>query len=262
MPDYVLIHDMGHGAWAWDYVKAALEDALRRQGPYYHELYSPGTILATDLPYHGARQGQGDPETLTLDAAVAELVAAVERARMRSPTIVAHGLSALIALETARRLKNRPQRLVLVGGAVPSFVGTPLEELSIITRAIIAAHLLRPGTVPGTVRLHREAALRLWCRGMDYPDAAVRVLGKVGPVPLKLMDALPHPGSLTPLCPVTYVALRKDGLVPFRSQLGAAARLKAELLEFDAGHEAPLSHAMELARVVLATAAARPLAAA
>lgn len=255
MPDYLLIHDMGHGAWAWDYVKAALEDALRRQGPYHHELYTPGTVLAPDLPGHGARQGREDPEALTLEAAVDELVAAVEQAKMGPPTIVAHGLSGLMALETARRLKARPRRIVLVGGAVPSFVGAPLEELSLVARLAITAHMMRPGSVPGAVRLHREVAWRLWCRGMDYPQAAVHVLGKLGPIPLKLLDALPHPAALTPPCRVTCVALRQDGLVPLKSQLAAAARLNAEVVELDAGHEAPLSHAKEVAQIVLGASA-------
>lgn len=264
MPDYLLIHDAGHGAWAWAYVKAALEDALRGQDSLYHELYRPGAILAPDLPYHGARQGQGNPETLTFDGVVDELLATAERAQLRSPTVVAHGLTALIALEVARRMRSRPQRIILVAGAVPSFVGTPTEELPLLARVALIAHMLRPGAEPGTVRLHREVAWRLWCRGMDYPEAAVMVLGKLGPLPLKMLDSLPHPDALTPPCRVTYVALRKDGLLPYRTQLADAQRLKADVVTLDAGHEAPLSHPKEIAGVLLGNAAvaARPRAAA
>ncbi len=256
MPDYLLIHDAGHGAWAWAYVKAALEDSLRGHDSLYHDLYRPGAILAPDLPYHGARQGQGNPETLTFDGVVDELLAAAERAQLRSPTVVAHGLTALMALEVARRMRSRPHRIILVAGAVPSFVGTPTEELPLLARVVLNAHMLLPGAAPGTVRLHREAAWRLWCRGMDYPEAAVMVLGKLGPLPLKMLDSLPHPDALTPPCRVTYVALRRDGLLPYKTQLANARRLKADVVTLDAGHEAPLSHAKEIAGVLLGVRAA------
>ena len=82
------------------------------------------------------------------------------------------------------------------------------------------------------------------------------VLGKLGPLPLKMLDSLPHPDALTPPCRVTYVALRRDGLLPYKTQLANARRLKADVVTLDAGHEAPLSHAKEIAGVLLGVRAA------
>lgn len=251
MSDFLLIHDGGHGGWAWDYVRGALEDSLRRRTPLYHQLYTPGTVLAPDLPGHGSRFCRDNPSRISFEGAVSGLLQAVEGANLRSPVIAAHGLSGLLALEIARRLQGNLRRLVLIGASIPTQFTNVMEMLPLRVRLLLLALRLRPGTLPDTIRLHREIALRLWCNDMDYATASSRVLGKLQPIPLRLWDALPEPDALHPSCGVTYVLLTRDRFLPLALQRRMADSLSAEVVELDAGHEAPITHPQEVSEVLL-----------
>jgi pimeloyl-ACP methyl ester carboxylesterase len=186
-------------------------------------------------------------------------LAQTERAQLRAPTVVGHGLTALLALEVARRLKSRPRNVILLAGAVPSFVASPTEAMPLIARLTWWAHLMRPGTPSGAIRLHREAALRIFCKGMSYPEAGMHVLGKLGPIPIHMLDALPHPGVYSLGIPITYVALKQDGVMPYKTQRQAAGQLNALWTELDASHEAPITHAHAVADILLGKVKAEPL---
>lgn len=249
MTDYLLIHAPGHGAWSWDGVSGVLEDTLRRESPIFHPMYQPGTVLAPDFP------GDGAPGLVTLDAWADDILRQAAGAGLDRPIVVAHSLSGLLALEVARRLPKPPRALVLVGAVVPDMFHTVTEVLPIATRVLLQLHRVLPGRRPsGTVKLHREFALKLLCNDVSYPLAS-RVMGRLTPVPLLPLDALPNPDALEPPCPVTYAVLLRDRFVPPALQRRMAADLPgATVVEIDAGHEAPSFHAEEVARVILETA--------
>ena len=258
MTDFLLIHGAGHGAWVWDGVKGLLEDSLRRRSGLHHTMYTPGTVLAPDLPGHGARFCRDDPVHLTFDRCVDELLEAVETARLRSPIIGAHSLSGLMALEVARRLsakKEPPRALVLVGAVVPDLFHNVMEMLPIPTRALLGALRILPGNPPESVKLHRELGLKLLCSDMRYPEASSRVLGRLRPIPLRPWEALPNPEALEPQCPVTYVLLTRDWFVFTPTQRSMAASFPdAKIVELDCGHEAPITDPEAVAQAMLAYA--------
>ena len=184
MTDFLLLHGPGHGGWVWDGVVGAMEDALRRRTGLYHAMYTQGTVLAPDLPGHGARFGEDDPLDLTFEHCVEDLRRTVDKAGLRNPVIGVHSLSGLLALELVRRLKD-VKALVLVGAAVPDLFHNPVETLPIPTRAALHALRLYPNTPPESVRLVKEMALLLLCNDIPFPDAARAVVGRLRPIPLR-----------------------------------------------------------------------------
>ena len=254
MTDFLLLHGPGHGGWVWDGVVGAMEDALRRRTGLYHSMYTQGTILAPDLPGHGARFGDDDPLALTFEHCVEDLLRTVEDAGLRNPVIGVHSLSGLLALELARRLGD-VKALVLVGAAVPDLFHNPVETLPLPTRAALGALRLYPNTPPESVRMVKEMALMLLCNDIPFPDAARAVVGRMRPIPLRPWDALPDPEALEPACPVTYMVLARDRFLWPGTQREMAASLPgAQVLELDCGHEAPVTHPQEVADALLAYA--------
>ena len=108
MTNFLLIHGAGHGAWVWDEVGALLEDSLRRGTGLYHSVYSPGAVLAPDLPGHGSRFCRDDPTRLSFEGAVDSLLAHMDESGVKRPVVAVHDLSGLIALEVVRRMKEPP----------------------------------------------------------------------------------------------------------------------------------------------------------
>lgn len=253
MTDYLLIPAPGHGAWSWDRAKGLIEDALRRESPNFHPMYQPGSVLAPDFPRDAA------PKQVTLAFWADDILRQVAAARLDRPVVVAHSLAGLLALEVARRLPAPPQALVLVGAVVPDMFHTVTEMLPVATRALLQLHRVLPGKRPsGTVKLHREFALKLLCNDVSYPLAS-HVMGRLAPIPLLPLDALPNPEALWPPCPVTYTVLLQDRfLTPGRQRRMAADLPGATVVELDAGHEAPSFHPEAVARIIL-EAAGRPL---
>ena len=251
MTDFLLIHGPGHGSWAWDGVKAALEDRLRRRPGLYHASYLSGSITAPDLPGHGSRFLRENPRHLSFEHCVDELFELVTTARISEPVVVAHSLSGLIALELVRRLGNA-KRLVLVGAAVPDIFHNVIETLPLPTRAILHALRLYPNTPPESVRLIKEFALLFLCNDIPFPEAAATVISKLRPMPLRLWDSLPNPVALEPSCPTTYILLKRDRFLwPSAQRKMAASLPNVDLIEIDCGHEATISHSREIADVLL-----------
>ena len=258
MTDLLLIHGAGQGAWVWDYVKGALEDALRRQAPLYHELYNPGTVLTPDLPAHGSRWGKEDPARITFDLCVEDLLRQAAAARLRRPVLVAHDFGGLLALEMARRLPEKPLRIVFVGAVVPDLFHTPPETLFLPIRVLFWGQRLLPGAPRGCLKWHPFLARWLLCSDMPYYQAAAQVVGRLRPLPLGLLDTLPQPEALEPPCPVTYIVLLRDWFLWPDIQRRMAASVGAHVVELDAGHQAPLSRPQEVAQAILGAAAPAP----
>ena len=251
MTDFLFIHGAGHGAWTWDYVKGAMEDAQRRTATLYHEMYTPGILLAPDLPGHGSRYNQEDPRAISLESCAEDISRSAEEAGLKRPVMVVHDLSGLIASEAARRMKEPPQRIIFLGAVVPHFCANVFEMLPYHFRLINPLLRLLPNTPPGSLRFHREVALKLMCNDMRYPEAASLVIGKLRPVPLRPFEAIPEPDYTEPLCPVTYIVLTRDWYMPSFMQRGIASMFPGvEMLDLEAGHEAPLSSPLQVVELL------------
>lgn len=85
-------------------------------------------VLALDLPGH-CRSGGDAPGSV--EQAAEFLAALLDAAGLQRAALVGHSWGALIALESAARLKDRVSHLVLIGVAAPMKVSAALLEASV-----------------------------------------------------------------------------------------------------------------------------------
>ncbi|HEV2237674.1 MAG TPA: alpha/beta hydrolase [Ktedonobacterales bacterium] len=99
----VLLHGSGYAAPVWDDLSARLHD-----GPFR-------TIVAPDLPGHGARAGEPPPAPASVAAYAADVRAGLERHGLAGVTLLGHSLGSAIALRLALAAPHLVARVGLVG---------------------------------------------------------------------------------------------------------------------------------------------------
>jgi pimeloyl-ACP methyl ester carboxylesterase len=99
----VLIHGSGDTSQVWNEVRARL-----RGGPYH-------TILALDLPGHGARASEPLPTPPTVATYAASVRADLQRRELSGVTLVGHSLGSAITLRLALDAQHLVARVGLVG---------------------------------------------------------------------------------------------------------------------------------------------------
>ncbi len=230
MSDFLLIHDLGHGAWSWARVWGLLDG---------DESGKVGRILTVDLPGHGTRRDT-PIDKVTFDACVEAVLQDTQAEGLRSPIVVGHGFGALVALGVAAKLQPAPERLVLVAGGVPENGHSFAEGLTL--RAQLGLSGIGFFRTRPTLNMGKGAARFLLTNDTTFPVAAGRVLGFLGPFPRALLYHRFTMPQLTPPLPITYVALTNDQFVDARQQERAVTRLpgKVQVVAVDAGHEAPV----------------------
>lgn len=251
MADFLFVHEAGHGKWEWEQVWGYLEHARQSREPLRHPLFRAWRMALPDLPGHGSRFCTDPPQNLTAEVCVQTLVEAATQEGLRKPVLVAHGLTASIALLAAQRFKDPPARLVLLAGVVPLHGQAPFQALPPPVRLALQGQRLLPAP-KGYLRLHREFVLKVLASDMDYPTASVLLLKRLTPFPLApFQHPLPTEALKAP-CPIAYVVLTQDRLFPAEHQRQTAQRLGAEIVgEVEAGHAAPLSAPKAVGEVLL-----------
>jgi pimeloyl-ACP methyl ester carboxylesterase len=250
MPDFLFVHEGGHGKWQWEGVWGYLENARRSREALRHPTFLGWRQVLPDLPGHGPRFSPDSLQAPSADLCTQALVDAALQHGLRRPVLVAHGLTAALALRASRMLKEGPTRLVLIAGVVPAPGRTPLQALPRVVRLALWAQGVLPAP-KGYVRLHREFVVKVLASDMDYPRAAALVAKRLTPLPLAPFRHPLPAEALSPPCPVTYVVLTRDRFYPPSLQRQAAGRLGAEVVEVEAGHEAPLSRPEAIGEVLL-----------
>lgn len=247
MADFLFVHGEFSGAWCWDAVIGLLEDALREREPLLHEGFTPGRLVAVNLPGPGA---QGDSRQQVRLRHYVEAV--VESARgLHQPVLVAHSAGAGVAAMAAPLMEQKPRRAVFLGGILPRNRRSLLSAFHLPARLTVEVMGLAPGSWREGVRFPRQLFAWALTPDMDYPSASM-VMGRSRPQPLwPLLEPVewePFRG----LCPVTYLVLARDRFFPPHLQRGVAERLQAqEVVELDAGHYAMVTHPQEVAQVLL-----------
>ena len=100
-------------------------------------------------------------------------------------------------------------------------------------------------------RFPKASISRLLCNGMD-PMQIIHALGFFGPLPTKVLTSRISLEDGPPPCPVTYVVLNQNKLLPAESQKRMASRIPdAEVVSLDSCHEAMLYKPQELAEILL-----------
>lgn len=239
MANFLLIHGGWHGAWMWDSVVQELEIAKSRLGVE--------EIIAVDLPGHGRRVAD-DIRRITLDYYIETVVTPIQLKRLSEVTIVAHSFAAAFMPEVAIRLGSALERIVFVGGMIPPKGTRAFDTLPFLTKTL--ARMFKPQEKG--INLPGFMMKRSMCNGMRDPEAQDLIPRLVAEPYLPWAVPLPSPDYPDEIC-LSYVVLTKDGILDPKMQRVYAGTLKnASIIEIQAGHEAPLTHAAEVAEVLLA----------
>jgi pimeloyl-ACP methyl ester carboxylesterase len=249
MTDFLLVHGAGQGAWIWGSVWGHLTAPVEHP-PRLHAARQSNRVRTLDLPGHGADAG-GDTDQVRMEECVHAIVRMVEREGLKDVVLVGHDFAGSLIMQASYQLNQPPKRLVLVAGIVPAGQRSMLAVLPRRTRT--AFRMLN-----GLSKLSRQefrlpgAAIRAQlCNGMG-PMEVVEVLGFFGALPTKVLTARVVLEDAPLPCPVTYVELTKDRLLPPAVQQRMAQRLAGvEVLQVDSCHQAMLQKPREVAEVLL-----------
>lgn len=249
MTDYLLVHGAGQGAWSWGrvwgYLTAPVEHPPR--------LYAPrpvDRVYPLDLPGHGA-DADGDTGEVRLEECVHAIVRAVEREELKDAVLVGHGFAGGLLLQAAAALPKPPKRLVLVGAVLPTSQRSMLTALPRRARAGFRLISVLSKLSRQSFRFPRFVISRYMCNGMD-PMEVIHLLGFFGPLPVRVMKTKFDLGDGSPPCPVTYVVLAQDKVVPPEMQERMAQRLPgAEIVSVDSCHQVTFYRPRELANILL-----------
>jgi pimeloyl-ACP methyl ester carboxylesterase len=188
---------------------------------------------------------------VSLEECVQAIVGAVEREGLSNVVLVGHGFAGLLLLQAAGQLPHPPKRLVLIASMVPDDQQSMLSVFPHRTRKAFQLLENLSRVARQDLRLPRWVITHHLCNGID-PMEVVHILGSFGPLPTRVLTTrAPALGLKTP-CPVTYVVLTQDRVVPPQIQRRMAGRIPdVEVLQLDSCHQVTLAMPRELADLLL-----------
>ena len=249
MTDYLLVHGAGQGAWAWGqvwgYLTAPVEHPPRLAVPR-----AANRVYPLDLPGHGA-DADGDTAIVRLEECVHAITRAVEREGLKDVVLVGHGFAAGLILQAVNLLAEQPKRLVLVAGIIPVSHRSMLSALPQKTQGSFRLLSLLSKLSRQDFRFPPTNIGRFLCNGMD-PMEVVHSVGFYGPLPTRVLNARVSLDDGPPPCPVTYVVLTQDKLLPPDVQERMAQRIPGtEVVSVDSCHQVMLDKPKDLADILL-----------
>lgn len=224
MTNFVLVHGGSHGAWCWD-----------RLLPYLRSDPRVASVLAIDLPGHGANRGTRPLDAITLADYVDDVAREIDSRDLRQVVLVGHSLAGITIPRAAARVPDRMQRLIYLSTSNPP-AGQSIADLM--------QHPLSP--------LSRGVDFKRMF-GNDLDDETTAWLHtRLEPEPPgPIVEAVPAV-TLPPGLQSTYILLERDEALPPAFQREQAQHANVdEVVPFDAGHSAFLSRPRELAELFL-----------
>lgn len=250
MTDFLIIPDAGQGAWFWSRVWGYMT-APAEHPPRLYRARNASQSFVLNLPGHGP-DAVGDTGEMRPDECVQAIVQAAARRNMTAPTLVGHGWGGLLTLLAAPLLTPPPQRIALVAGMLPEDRRSPLSLYLPKIRRRLSRNLNLSKLLGRDPRLPPGLIARYLCNGMTPGDIAA-ALGFFGPLPTRALESKTAPLNLELPCPVTYIVLDQDLLLPRETQLRMARRIPGvNLRRLDSCHQAPLHRPRALADLLLA----------
>jgi pimeloyl-ACP methyl ester carboxylesterase len=243
--DYLLVHGAGQGAWTWSKVWGYMT-APAEHPPRLYAYRKVGKVFPMDLPGHGT-DANGDTSAVQMEECVQAIVRAVERQELRDVVLVGHGFAAAPVLQAVAELPAPPKRVVLIAGIVPGQGKSMLSELSMSSRSAFKVLSLFNSLAGKDVKLPKGVISQYLCNGVDTMEV-VQTVGFFGALPTRVLRSGVNLGDLSLPCPVTYIVLSRDRVIPPDAQRRMAQRIpNVELMEFDSCHQVTLYRPKELA---------------
>lgn len=250
MSDFLLVHGAAQAARSWSKVWGHMT-APQEHPPRLYRPRQAVRVRAIDLPGHGPDQAQ-DTALVDLSESVGALAHVVERESFTDYVLVGHELGGTVALSAAASLPTAPRRIVLVSGIVPGANSAPLSCYPFAARLLIRLSATASALSGRAVAIPSGALHKYWCRGLD-PMQRVETVGQLSPLPTRMLTRKITLDLASLPCPVTYIVLTGNRLVPPPRQRAMAARIpNAGVVELDAGHQAAIQKPRQLAETLLA----------
>jgi pimeloyl-ACP methyl ester carboxylesterase len=233
--EFVLVHGMSHGAWAWELLVARLEKDGHR-------------AIAPDLPGHERRAHERG--RASVDAYAQAVADAMIQGGVARGIVVGHSMGGVVIPKVAERVPARVAHLVFLAAVV-------LRDGESLLGAQIAAPV-RP-MLEGLARAGGGAvqypAAMEWSRWLnDLPPGDARVvdaLGRMTPQPLRPWRERVDMRRFDALAvPRTYVRCLRDNAVTPARAAQYAARLGVTPVDLDCAHEPMLSALDDLVTIL------------
>lgn len=233
--EFLLVHGMSHGGWAWEPLARRLERAGHR-------------VVAPDLPGHGRRAAERDRASI---AAYARAAAdAAIQAGLSRAIVVGHSMGGVVIPKVAELIQARVRRLVFVAAVVLPDGGSLLT-----THLPPAAGAVLRGLARAGAGAAQYPALMEWSRWLgDLAPGDPRVTGtltRLTPQPLRpWRERVDMRRFYAMRVPATYVRCLADVAVPPARAAEYAARLGVTPIDLDCAHSPMLSAPAALARIL------------
>ena len=250
MVDFLLVHDAGQGSWCWGKVWGYLTAPVEHP-PKLYSRSRIGKVVALDLPRPRPRSNDDIPK-LSFDDFVSAVTSEVGSQGLRDVVIVGHGVAAPILLQAAAKMQDPPRRIVLFAGLIPDEGKRAVDMLPRLNRLGFKLTAKLNGIARKEFRLPKAVIPHIYCNGMD-PFEVIQIVGRFVPPPLQLFQARVYLDDVMGTCPVTYVPLWRDKLLPSQLQRRMAKRLGGVEMagELDSCHEVMIEHPKQVADILL-----------
>ena len=233
--EFVLVHGMSHGAWAWD----ALVRRLEKEG---HR------AIAVDLPGHGRRAHER--ARASVDGYAQAVAEAMIQSGVSRGIVVGHSMAGVVIPKVAERVPARVAHLVFLAAVVlrhgESLLGT---QIAAPTRPLMEG-LARAGG--GVVQYPAAMETARWLNDLPAGDArVVDALTRMTPQPLRPWTERVDLRAFEAMdVPRTYVRCLRDNAVTAARAAQYAARLGVTPVDLDCAHEPMLSALDDLVTVL------------
>jgi len=233
--EFVLVHGMSHGAWAWDGLVRRLEKDGHR-------------ALALDLPGHGRRAHERS--RASVDAYARAVADAMIQGGVARGIVVGHSMAGVVIPKVAELVPARVAHLVFLAAVVlrdgESLLGT---QIPTPTRPLMEG-LARSGG--GVVQYPAAMEAARWLNDLPAGDArVVDALTRMTPQPLRpWMERVNLKTFYAMKVPRTYVRCLRDNAVTPARGAQYAARLGVAPVDMDCAHEPMLSALDDLVRIL------------
>ena len=233
--DFVLVHGMSHGAWAW-------EGLVRRLDKDGHR------AIALDLPGHGRRAHER--ARASVDGYARAVADAMIQAGVARGTVVGHSMGGMVIPKVAELVPARVAHLVFVAAVVlrdgESLLGAQIPPPN---RPLLEG-LARAGG--GSVQYPAAVEWARWLNDLPPGDPrVVDALARMTPQPLRpWVERVDMRRFYAMNVPRTYVRCLRDNAVTPARAAQYAARLGVAPIDIDCAHEPMLSALDELVAIL------------
>lgn len=233
--EYVLVHGMSHGGWAWE----ALVRRLERDG---HRAIAP------DLPGHGRRAHERG--RASVDGYARAVADAMMQAGIARGIVVGHSMGGVVIPKVAELVPARVAHLVFLAAVVlrdgESLLGAQIPSPS---RPLLEG-LARSGG--GVAQYPAAMEWARWLNDLPAGDArVVDALTRMTPQPLRPWTERVDMRRFYAMdVPRTYVRCLRDNAVTPARAAQYAARLGVAPVDMDCAHEPMLSALDDLVTIL------------